>query len=78
MQYTQQPDLTRRTSSEQSSGGVRLRDLLMGAGFTEEQIAIGLGVDEQTVHDWCEGNAVPPQDVIDALERLVAVQQRLG
>lgn len=78
MQYAQQPDLTRRTSSEQSSGGDRFRQLLMSAGFTEEQIATGLAVDERTVGDWCEGNAVPPQHVIDALERLVAVQQRLG
>jgi ParB-like chromosome segregation protein Spo0J len=47
----------------------------MLAGFTEEQAASGIGVDEATVREWCEGHADPPKEVVDALERLVATQR---
>lgn len=61
-----------RATAHQPSGIGRISHLLMLAGFTEEQAASGLGVDEATVREWCEGHADPPKEVIDALERLVA------
>lgn len=64
-----------RTTEHQPSGMGRISHLLMLAGFTEEQAASGLGVDEATVREWCDGHADPPKEVVDALERLVAIQR---
>lgn len=69
---------SQRLQPEGCQAGERLRCLLLLAGFTEEQAAIGLGVPEQTVWDWCNGKGAPPQEVLQALERLAALQQRLG
>lgn len=68
----QQPDLTKNPR-----GIVAIGPLLQRAGFTEDQAAAGLGVDTATVRAWSEGMVCPPQQVVDALRRLIAVQERL-
>ncbi len=80
MQHDQQPILMQRDSSRthQASAAEPMRDLLTDAGFTEEQLTAALGVDEQTVRAWCNGNAQPPEDVVQALQRLAEINKTLS
>lgn len=80
MQYEQQPTLMQRESSRtfQANPTEPMRDLLTNAGFTEEQLSAALGVDEKTVRDWCNGDAEPPEDVIQALQRLAEINKTLS
>lgn len=76
----EQPFAVRCTSPEivQGGGAGHLSGLLIDAGFTEDQLSAALGVDEQTVRDWCQGKAEPPQDVVDALQRLAEINKSLS
>ncbi len=80
MQYDQQPTPMQRESSRtiQASATEPMRDLLTNAGFTEEQLSAALGIEEKTVRDWCEGTAEPPEDVVQALQRLAEINKTLS
>lgn len=54
-QTAQQPDL-----SGDRQRGSNIDELLRSAGFTEDQVADGLGVDKAIVRRWCEGTEAPP------------------
>ena len=48
----------------------QIRWLLRRAGLDIQAAARELGVDEETMRDWCTGAAAPPHVAILALERL--------